>query len=79
MKRINLKAHLDEVSYNYVLDYFREFHYHKTGLTCFGTYDSSKWIKFFDNGRASYSPGGDFTNIIEFGSYQDCVDFARIK
>lgn len=78
MKKIDLKSSLDAASYNYVADYFDDFRYLETGLTCFGRYDDREWIKFFHNGHASYCPGS-VKDIQNFHSYQDCIDFIRIK
>lgn len=75
---VNLRANLTEESYNYVVDYFSEFVHHKTGLTCFGRYDDSEWIKFFENGHASYCRES-VKDIKKFNSYQDCVNFIMKK
>lgn len=76
--KIDLKKSLDETSFSYLSANF-EFHYCATGLVCFNLQNDEIWIKFFLDGRASYCYDGDTRNMIEFKSYQECVDFIRVK
>lgn len=59
----------------------RNFNFSKCedGIIGFEAYGRLEWVKFFSNGKASYSESGKIADAIDFENYQDCVDFIMIK
>jgi pterin-4a-carbinolamine dehydratase len=49
------------------------------GIIGFEAFGRDEWVKFFNDGKASYSKSGKIADVIDFENYQDCVDFIMIK
>ena len=74
----NLRETLDPISFEFVEARF-ELEVTKDKDICgFNAYGGSDWIKFFQDGTASYSDTGSVKDAIPFASHQDAVDFIRI-
>lgn len=73
-----LSRQLDPVSHDYVDNAFK-FSLQKESLFGTGAYGTNDWVHFYDNGTAAFSPTGSVKDVVKFNSFQDCVDFMRIK